>query len=99
MAAPKTVDSATSGKARLEARITREQKELFEQAAALEGRTLTDFITAHLEPIAEEVVSHHDRIVLSARGADAFVELLLNPPDPNENLRAAFEFRRRSRVG
>jgi uncharacterized protein (DUF1778 family) len=103
MAAPKTVDRATTtkgqGRARLEARITREQKELFERAAALESRTLTDFITTHLEPIAEEVVSQHHRIVLSARGAEAFVELLLNPPAPNDNLRAAFDFRRKSQVG
>lgn len=98
MAAPKTIDNTTTNKARLEARIPVEKKELFEQAAALEGLTLTDFIVGHLEPVAEEIVCHQHRIQLSARGAEAFVELFLNPPEPNEHLRAAFDFRRRSQV-
>jgi uncharacterized protein (DUF1778 family) len=33
---------------RLEARITKEQKEIFQRAAELQGRTLTDFVISSL---------------------------------------------------
>lgn len=100
MTAPKTLDPVTppKGRARLEARVASEKKERYERAAALEGRSLTDFIVTHLDSAADEVINHQHRITLSARGAEAFVALLLNPPEPNEHLRAAFEFRRQALV-
>ncbi|MBI4320891.1 MAG: DUF1778 domain-containing protein [Chloroflexi bacterium] len=74
---------------RLEARVTRQQKELVQRAADLSGRSLTDFIVSSLQSAAEETIRTHQVIELTARDTEAFVSSLLNPPVPNERLRAA----------
>jgi uncharacterized protein (DUF1778 family) len=74
---------------RLEARITPEQKELLQQAAALEGTSLTDFVVRSAQRAAEQSIRDHAALLLSARESQAFVEALLNPPAPNAALRAA----------
>lgn len=81
--------TATTKRERLEARITAEQKALFQRAADLSGRSLTDFVVASVQAAAQEVVHRHDVIALSPRDSLRFVEALLNPPEPNERLRAA----------
>jgi uncharacterized protein (DUF1778 family) len=81
--------TATTKRERLEARITAEQKELFQRAADLSGRSLTDFVVASVQEAAQEVVRRHDVIVLSPRDSLRFVDALLDPPEPNERLRAA----------
>ena len=73
---------------RLEARLSPEQKALLQQAADLQGRSLTDFVLSSAQAAAEETI-RANQIVLTARDSTAFVEALLNPPAPNERLRAA----------
>jgi uncharacterized protein (DUF1778 family) len=80
---------------RLEARVTPEQKELLQQAAALEGITLTDFVVRSARRAAEQSIRDHTRLVLTAQESRAFVEALLNPPAPNAALRAAAEHYRK----
>ena len=75
--------------ARIEARVSPEQKELFERAAAIEGVTLTDFAISTMHRAATAVVQEHTTIELSVRNQRAFVEALMNPPEPNEALREA----------
>jgi uncharacterized protein (DUF1778 family) len=75
--------------ARIEARVSPEQKELFERAAAIEGVTLTDFAISTMHRAATSVVKEHTTIELSVRNQRAFVEALRNPPEPNEALREA----------
>jgi uncharacterized protein (DUF1778 family) len=91
----KTEDAVPAAKsprqARLEARITQEQKALFERAAALEGRSITAFIVEHLQVAAEETIQRKQAIALTACGSEAVVRALLNPPEPNERLVEAFE--------
>lgn len=74
---------------RLEARISPEQKALFQRAAELTGRSLTDFVVSSAQAAAEETIRSHEVITLSVRDSVAFVEALLSPPEPNEHLRAA----------
>lgn len=74
---------------RLEARVTPAQKALIERAAALSGRTVTDFVVSSAQTAAEETIRTHEILALTARESAAFVEALLNPPAPGENLRAA----------
>lgn len=81
--------------ARLEARITSEQKALFQRAADLSGRSLTDFIVGTLQEAAEATIREHQVITLSARDSAAFAEAVLHPPAPGETLRAAVERYRR----
>ena len=75
--------------ARIEARVSPEQKELFERAAAIEGVTLTDFAISTMHRAATRVVQEHTTIELSVRNQRAFVDALRNPPEPNEALREA----------
>ena len=79
-----------SGKVeRLEARITPLQKELLERAAAIEGRTLTDFVVSSAQTAARRVIQEHEVFELNARDREVFVHALLKPPAPNEKLRKA----------
>jgi len=75
--------------ARIEARVSPEQKELLERAAAIEGVTPTDFAISTMHRAATTVIQDHTTIELSVRNQRAFVEALMNPPEPNEALRAA----------
>jgi uncharacterized protein (DUF1778 family) len=75
--------------ARIEARVSPKQKELFERAAAIEGVTLTDFAISSMHRAATTVVQEHTTIELSVRNQRALVEALKNPPEPNEVLRKA----------
>ena len=74
---------------RLEARISRDQKELFQRAAELQGRTLTDFVVTNLQQAAVRTIEETQLIRLSADDSRMFAETLLDPPAPNRKLRAA----------
>ncbi len=88
--------SAAKKPARLGARITERQKTLFERAAALSGRTVTDFVVATAEEAALRTVREHEIMTLSGRDSEAFVAALLDPPEPGPRLRrAAREYRHR----
>jgi uncharacterized protein (DUF1778 family) len=87
------IDMATAthpkSMARLEARVTPETKALLQKAADLEGRSLTDFIVASVQAEACRVIEQHQTLKLSIEDGEAFVDALLNPPKPNDALKAA----------
>ena len=90
MPAMKRQGGRASGKtARLEARITAEQKKLFMKAAAITGRSLTDFVVACAHETAARTVREHEVLTLSARDREVFVSALLTPPAPAKRLREA----------
>jgi uncharacterized protein (DUF1778 family) len=70
---------ATNKPARLAARLTPQQKALFEQAASLQGMSLTEFVVQSVQEAAEAVLRSHTVIELSARDSHALAEALLNP--------------------
>jgi uncharacterized protein (DUF1778 family) len=72
---------------RLEARVTAEQKNLIERAAALQGRTVTDFVLTSVQDAARRAIEEHQQLELSVRDSEAFVEALLNPKPANDRLR------------
>ena len=84
-----SASSTTPKRERLEARVTTEQKARFQRAADLEGRSLTEFIVNSLQASAEETIARHERIVLSPAASTAFVEALLNAPEPTPALTQA----------
>jgi len=89
-----TTDRSTQKTARLEARISAEQKELIARAAGYEGRSVSDFIVATVQEAARAVIQEHEFLRLNESQSRAFVEALLNPPEPNEALQeAAGEYR------
>lgn len=73
---------------RLEARLAPEQKTFFQRAASLRGVSLKEFMVASMHEAAVRTFAEHE-LVLSANEQRAFVDLLLNPPEPNDALRAA----------
>lgn len=81
--------------ARLETRMTKTQKALIERAAAYEGRSVSDFVVSTLAAAAKTVVQEHEVIRLNPEESRRFVELLLNPPEPNAALREAARTHRR----
>ena len=92
MSTPTTHDAQerTAAKnARLEARITADQKALFQRAANLTGRSLTDFVVSSAQEIAYRTVREHETMLLSARDRETFVAALLEGPAPGKRLRKA----------
>ncbi len=75
--------------ARLEARITARQKRTIARAAQIRGVTFTDYVVTTLQNAAEETI--RDSQVWRLRGAaqDAFVNAILNPPEPSAYAKAA----------
>jgi uncharacterized protein (DUF1778 family) len=98
---PKAASGSTSGRTRaerLEARITAEQKSLIERAAALQGRTVTDFVLTSVQDAARRAIEEHNQLALSVRDSEAFVDALLNPKPVNDRLRDTVR-RYRERAG
>ena len=74
---------------RIDARLPTETKQLIERAAIITGVTVSDFVISKAYEAAAMVVQEHETWVLNRRESKTFVDALLNPPDPNEALRAA----------
>jgi uncharacterized protein (DUF1778 family) len=72
---------------RLETRITADQKSLIERAAALQGRTVTDFVLTSVQEAARRAIEEHQRLDLSIHDSEAFVDALINPKPVNDRLR------------
>jgi len=98
---PRT-NSDTAGKRtrteRLEARVSKEQKDLFVRAAELQGRSLTDFVIASAQEAAIETVRTHDALRVSERDRRTFVSALLARAAPAKTLKQAAK-RYRERTG
>jgi uncharacterized protein (DUF1778 family) len=83
---------------RLETRVTADQKRLIEQAAALQGRSVTDFVLTSLQDAARRAIEEHQNLALSVRDSQAFVQALVEPARVNERLRDTVR-RYRERTG
>jgi uncharacterized protein (DUF1778 family) len=71
---------------RIELRVSPERKKKYQQAAALSGSTLTDFVINSSDTASEEIFRAHHRLDLSARDVEIIMQTLLNPPSPDEEL-------------
>ena len=74
---------------RLEARISREQKSLFQRAAALRGLTLTDCVPSTAQMAAHKTIEEFEVLRLSPGDQEAFATILLQPPEPSPRLKRA----------
>lgn len=87
----------TPRRAQIEARVSAAQKSLLQPAAALSGRTHSEFVVASVQDAARRVIAEQEFIRLSREEQSAFVQALLNPPAPNARLeRAAKVYRQRT---
>lgn len=81
--------------ARIETRVSQEQKELIERAAAFSGRTVSDFVVAHVEVAAKKVIEEHEKLQLDQAQSRVLVDALLSPKKPNKKLKLAMEQHRK----
>jgi uncharacterized protein (DUF1778 family) len=74
---------------RMSLRVRAEEKALLMRAVALKHTDLTAFVLRHALDAARAVVEEADHLRLSERDSLRVLEVLENPPAPNERLRAA----------
>lgn len=74
---------------RLEARLTRAQKELIARAAALRGSSVTEFVISSAQQAASAAIKEVQLLTLQDQARDVFVRAVLHPPAPNAAARAA----------
>lgn len=84
----------TSRTSRIEARISPDVLAIVKQAAAMQGRSVSDFITSAAQAEAYRTIQETQTIRLSMEDQRRFVDQLLNPPalpPAMERARAAHE--------
>jgi len=86
--------STTTATARLEARISPELHALLKRAAALQDRTITDFVIAAVQDAAQRAIEQAEVLRLSAADQARFAQALLVPPPAAPALERAFARRR-----
>ena len=86
-----TINNQQPRQERLEARVSPELKKRLQYAADLLGCSLSEFLLRNAEAAANEVIREHQIIKLTTEDSRAFVNALLNPPEPNSRLKSAFE--------
>lgn len=88
-----------SRKERLEARLTRRQKEHIERAAKIKGTSVSDFVILSADDAAVRTIREQEVLTLNERAREVFVKALLNPPAPGRRLAAAAKrYRKRAKV-
>jgi uncharacterized protein (DUF1778 family) len=82
--------TSTRATARLEARISEDLHATLKRAAALQDRTVTDFVVAAVQEAAQRAIQQADVMVLSLQDQERFAAALLSPAKPNAALKRAF---------
>lgn len=75
--------------ARLEARVSSDQKDFFQHAASLTGRTLSELVIDSTQEAATKIVREREDIRLNREEQIAFVTALLTPSEPGARLQKA----------
>ena len=84
--------------ARLEARVSSDQKDFFQRAASLTGRTLSELVIDSTQEAAARIVQEHEVIRLSREEQVAFVSALLAPSEPGARIdKAVRRYRQKTR--
>lgn len=79
--------SPTLKNARLELRLTEEQKAAIETAASISGRTVSDFTATVVTQHAHVVIQEDRQLRVDAEHFDAFIHALETPGKSVEGLR------------
>jgi len=84
-------------KLRFVARVSAADKQLFQRAAALEGRSMATFVIAHAREGARQTITQSNLIQLNADDSVRFVEALLAPPrHPTSAMKASIRAYRKA---
>lgn len=76
---------------RISLRTPPDVKTLLMSAAALTNQTMTDFLLNAGRKAAEQILAESRRITLNQTEWDRFMDLLDNPPPPNNALKQAMQ--------
>jgi uncharacterized protein (DUF1778 family) len=76
---------------RLQIRLDGHKKAMLERAAALAHQHLGEFVLDHAVQAAAKTIEEHEKITLPEADWTVFFDALVNPPEPNEALRRAWE--------
>ncbi|MEO1340604.1 MAG: DUF1778 domain-containing protein [Cyanobacteria bacterium J06635_13] len=74
---------------RIDLRLTQKQKTTIEQAAAMNGVSVSAYTLLHLLPQAQQDIEERERLTLSNRDRDTFLSALTSPPKLTGKLKAA----------
>ena len=74
---------------RMSIRIASEEKALLMRAAALQHTNLTEFVLRNVMSVARKVIDENERMELTEQDSLHVLDLLDNPPAPNNKLIAA----------
>lgn len=81
---------STPSPSRFDARLSREEKGLLEQAATLAGfKSLSDFILTTARERAIQLIRENQQVLQTQADRDVFFKALSSPPVPNEALKNA----------
>lgn len=89
MATTRRQDGVTTKDARLDIRITPDQKDLVERAAAVSGLSMTNFVARCIEKAAKRTLQDYEEMTLTKRDSEAFVQALIKPFTPSRRLSRA----------
>lgn len=88
---------AVENNERMSLRIASEEKSLLMRAAALQHTNMTEFVIRNVVSAARKVIEQNERLELTERDSLHVLDLLDEPPVPNEKLMtAAFALPKRS---
>ncbi len=74
---------------RMSLRIASEEKSLLMRAAALQHTNMTEFVIRNVVSAARKVIDQNERLELTERDTLHLLDLLDEPPAPNEKLMTA----------
>lgn len=74
---------------RMSLRIASEEKSLLMRAAAIQHTNLTEFVIRHVVSVARKIIEDNERLELTERDSLRVLDLLDNPPTPNDKLMTA----------
>lgn len=88
------METTTQKQERIEIRVSSYEKSLFKKAFKLSGdKTFSSYIVRNLKQVSEEVILKNDKIIASEEDRKVFLDALMNPPEPNQELLdAAFRY-------
>ena len=74
---------------RMSIRLNAADKQILMKAVALTHTNITEFVLQRVLPSAKEIVKEHEQSTLSPTDLNFILDLLDNPPAPNERLKSA----------
>ena len=80
---------------RVQIRVDPVAKRVLKRAAEISNTTVSNFVASRALEAASKIVSAGERIVVSDRDWNLIVSTLADPPEPNAELRRAFEEHKR----